>query len=229
MKTVLSTALGFAMRYFRLFVIAVAFAAGVTIAYAAEVSTAVDLAPVAIGVLNWAVPLLSAAALWVLHSGLRLVIPYAQSYLGNSAAAFVEQAAISQQDRVNKVLNFALNYGVEKVKAMVGTHGLTIDLKNELLAQAGRYAAAHAPDLLGKMNIQEKLIARLDEHAGVQALAQIEPNPIKAFVGGELLQGEALKPMIQIEDVDAVVRQALRDHTSEQLGKFAQTAAEPKQ
>lgn len=94
-----------------------------------------------------------------------VVVGWAMRVLPSSIAAYLKMMQVDQ------LLARAVGYGISAVRGAVAGKELTADVGNEVLAEAIRYALAHAPALVewagGADALREKIVARLNLEATV--------------------------------------------------------------
>ena len=89
-------------------------------------------------------------------------------------AAIVDYLAML---RIEQLLTRAVGYGITAVKGAAEGQTLTVNVGNEVLAQALNYAIKHAPDVVtwagGADALREKILARLNVAAGASVAKSI--------------------------------------------------------
>lgn len=116
----------------------------------AAASTVVDLSPMAAPVIEIGLTLLAGGLLWLLRRAI---------------AVFEDRADMQLDEQMRARLQDALFYAVDFARAKVaGAAGpLTVDLRNELVAEAARYAMAAVPGALTYFGIDRARLVEMIE------------------------------------------------------------------
>ncbi|MCY1707743.1 inadl protein [Pannonibacter sp. SL95] len=121
----------------------------------AAASTVVDLSPMAAPVIEIGLTLLVGALLWLLRRAI---------------AVFEDRADMQLDEQMRARLQDALFYAVDFARSKVGrvTAGpLTVDLRNEMVAEAARYAMAAVPQALTYFGIDRgRLVEMIEARLG---------------------------------------------------------------
>ncbi|MCY1704471.1 inadl protein [Pannonibacter sp. SL95] len=121
----------------------------------AAASTVVDLSPMAAPVIEIGLTLLAGALLWLLRRAI---------------AVFEDRADMQLDEQMRARLQDALFYAVDFARSKVGrvTAGpLTVDLRNEMVAEAARYAMAAVPQALTYFGIDRgRLVEMIEARLG---------------------------------------------------------------
>lgn len=117
----------------------------------AAASTVVDLSPMAAPVIEIGLTLLAGALLWLLRKAI---------------AVFEDRADMQLDEQMRARLQDALFYAVDFARAKVAGAAagpLTVDVKNELVAEAARYAMAAVPQALTYFGINRARLVEMIE------------------------------------------------------------------
>jgi hypothetical protein len=129
--------------------------------------------------ISGAFALLMAALLWMLRR-----LP------ASAVAALNMLAGLFGQNRVDALLERAVQYGINATKGAVKDRVLTVNVGNEVLERAFEYAVRHAPALVAKFGglqaLREKIIARLNLEADA-AVPVPRPPATEGLVSVEVL------------------------------------------
>lgn len=117
----------------------------------AAASSVVDLSPVAAPVIEIGLTLLAGGLLWLLRRAI---------------AVFEDRADMQLDEQMRARLQDALFYAVDFARAKVSgaaSGPLAVDVKNELVAEAARYAVAAVPQALAYFGIDRARLVEMIE------------------------------------------------------------------
>lgn len=124
----------------------------------------IDLVPAANGVLSVLAPFIIVA------------VPGAVGWLLPKVAKLLHvKTDAAMADRLDRGLEHAIAFGVQKSSEAIAAHGLTVDVKNATVAHAIEYAFATIPAVLKHFGITspeqlvDRILARFGQHPAVAA------------------------------------------------------------